>query len=114
MASALPNTPTNCTTCVCDTIDVDTVSDLIATVINENPGSIDAVLIGIGSVTALRALTQLSSSKIAALLGSTTPGDGGGGLYYYDTLSTDDDDGIATIKPDSVSALSPGRWKKFM
>jgi hypothetical protein len=62
------------------------------------------------SVAQLRAL-DVTSTFSAYIQGITTQNDGGQAHFYFDAASMAvDDNGITTVKPNSISALDPGRW----
>ncbi len=50
--------------------------------------------------------------RFAVIFKETTLGDGSAGHYFWEPTSTDTHDGTSTVKPNSLSASDPGRWKR--
>lgn len=69
----------------------------------------------VGSIAMLRAAAApvaLVGPVACEVVGYYGPGDGGGGWFIWDSADTTADDNGYTIRPASVGAGSPGRWKR--
>ncbi len=69
----------------------------------------------VDTLTNLRALAHPAvgavDSKIAILETYANPNDGGGGVFYWDADADTEDNGT-TIRPNDVTAIQKGRWRR--
>lgn len=57
---------------------------------------------------------QLANNNVALVIGNTAAFDGSSWLYVYDSDFSTADNGSTIIKPTSVDAADPGRWRRVI
>lgn len=66
------------------------------------------------SINSLRTTAMTPApNDLCQVLGYYASGDGGGGDFYWDAVETAADNSGTIIKPNSVLATAPGRWKRI-